>query len=614
MLEKYIQKVKLKTKFRIVTIMVIILIIIETIGFLILSKTTDLVQLERNNVTFILSLKDKITQYNLYKNKRIIVHRHNYSKHEDIIRDGSILEILDEMDNIIDTTKDVIYNPITGYVESLFFKVIFNNEFNKAINILKQQEMEISDFRKLISRHLNNNIDIDHFYHDASYIAMKTIFRLSSQLNKAIIRVKDNVNTVFLIFSLLLAIAIMFSIYIILTYVHRSVKRFDLALKDIASGEGDLTVELPTGSSDTFGILATSFNKFLFMIKSLVDSLKDGIVHVKNSSSSILNFTEQSSNDIGNIMGKVKEINKSAEAQDDNVIQAMDMTTSMVDLMKKMAGDIESQTSSIITTGYTIKNMLGQFKGIAKHSEKVDKAAIGLQNVAKGGAKTVSDTLSSIREIQKDSSKIQEIINVIDGISEQTNLLAMNAAIEAAHAGQYGKGFAVVADEVRKLAETTGEASKEIIGLIKRTVKRIEDSAELSSQSYDALNIILENTNITVDYIKEITFGMKDVTEEANEVLGFIDELTNLTTRIKNNAEKSQDKSEAVINAVQKIKDYATSITSSLQEQTRHSDSIARNMESLSDYTNTNEKVVLQLKELSDRFKTEKNTLKLDIR
>ena len=152
------------------------------------------------------------------------------------------------------------------------------------------------------------------------------------------------------------------------------------------------------------------------------------------------------------------------------------------------------------------------------------------------GGEAVDRSITAMKEINRSSEQISEIIQVISEIASQTNLLALNAAIEAARAGEHGLGFAVVADEVRKLAERSSEAAKQITGLIRESTQRVVEGTKLSEETGQALKQIIEGVTSTAESISQIASATDEQSATAEEVGRAIQNVAKLTENNSGNA------------------------------------------------------------------------------
>jgi methyl-accepting chemotaxis protein len=261
-------------------------------------------------------------------------------------------------------------------------------------------------------------------------------------------------------------------------------------LKDIAHGQGDLTQRVDESRKDELGELGHWFNTFVANIQQIITMVANTTQMVTQSSNEIAATSEAIASGMNNQAQKSTEISSAVEQMSASIVQVARQTSQAAENAAK-AGEFASQGGQVVSQ--TIEGM----------------RSISL---------VVNDSANAINELGKRSEQIGQIINVINDIADQTNLLALNAAIEAARAGEHGRGFAVVADEVRKLAERTTTATEEVSQSIKAiqaetgmAVNRIADGTacveqgvQLAQQANEALVSIMDSSSKVADMIQSI--------------------------------------------------------------------------------------------------------------
>ncbi len=189
----------------------------------------------------------------------------------------------------------------------------------------------------------------------------------------------------------------------------------------------------------------------------------------------------------------------------------------------------ESTSSNLQQTAAAMEQFAGTIAQSAGSAAQASQLAAGARDVAQRGGTVVSDVVATMHEIQGSSSKIADIIQVIDSIAFQTNILALNAAVEAARAGEQGRGFAVVASEVRSLAQRSANAAKEIKGLIDTSTQRVEGGARLVQQAGSTMGEIVQSVQRVADMIGEVTAAAAEQSAgvaQVNQAVGQLDRMT----------------------------------------------------------------------------------------
>ena len=284
-------------------------------------------------------------------------------------------------------------------------------------------------------------------------------------------------------------------------------------LAEIAGG--DLAARVNNQYKGDQKIITDSINK-------VADALAEAMTNVRNLVISLANVSSQ-------ISSSTEEMAVGAQEQSTQATE--------------VAGAIEEMTATILETtkNATSAAQFSQKAGeTAKNGGEVVKQTVnGMNRIAE----VVNNAALTVKDLGKNSDKIGEIIQVIDDIADQTNLLALNAAIEAARAGEQGRGFAVVADEVRKLAERTTKATKEIAEMIKQIqkdtgnavtsiesgTKEVESGKELANKAIVALDEIIERTNKTIDVVNQVAAASEEQSAAAEEISKSIEGISNVT-------------------------------------------------------------------------------------
>jgi methyl-accepting chemotaxis protein len=310
-----------------------------------------------------------------------------------------------------------------------------------------------------------------------------------STVEKAVHEAKDGMITQIIIMASIDIIIILALIIVLRNAVSRPLEEFKAKAEELASGEGDLTQKLDIKSQDEIGQSATQFNNF-------IDKVRDIISLAKSSGSENASVADELSSTAMSV-GKLAE-----------------NTATIVNDTNNMSQNIKNELSISLEEAKNSKHEIEQAnKKLYSAREQILKMASKVQE----SAHTEIELAARIAQLSNDAEQVKNVLTVISDIADQTNLLALNAAIEAARAGEHGRGFAVVADEVRKLAERTQKSLIEINATINVIVQAISDTSEqMNSNSHDmeALNSIATEVEININETSSIMNKATDASEK----------------------------------------------------------------------------------------------------
>ncbi|HPO48869.1 MAG TPA: methyl-accepting chemotaxis protein, partial [Spirochaetota bacterium] len=333
---------------------------------------------------------------------------------------------------------------------------------------------------------------------------------------------------------------------------------------------------------------------------------------IKLSSSEVYQSSKIAENKIMESKEATADINKiilSFESGATAQMEAIDVTTSKFDGMlktvEKSINLIKLQIDKVLNSSDTVKEMMGGFNSISSDSEKNKSIFSELIKSIEDGNYNVEESIDSIKNISESGKKINEIADIITNISSQTDLLAMNASIEAAHAGEAGKGFSVVAEEIRKLSESTSESAKSITALIKDMNDKIEGGSAKISLLKNIFEIMNDNMNKMQNSLNDITSSTKKYSQKARENLIEINSLLEITNKLKNETETLNKNSVEIDDSISLLNEKSEGIKSNNEKLTLNIKNLIKIFDLI---TEANKLIFDNIKELDNKvnlYKTE---------
>lgn len=270
--------------------------------------------------------------------------------------------------------------------------------------------------------------------------------------------------------------------------------------------------------------------------------------------------------------------------------------------MESLSRQIQSQSSAVEESSAAIQQMVSNIGSISNNLEKASVEFETLKTASQNGKDSISNVVELVNNVSNQSEVLLSTNNVINSIAAQTNLLAMNAAIEAAHAGTAGMGFSVVADEIRKLAEESSSQSKIIATELKKIVADIGNVVNATTNAGAAFDTVVNKVEDAGVLISQIALAMQEQNEGSRQVLEALDNIQNITLEIKNGSIEMNEGTTIILNEMNNLEDISRRVHKSLGEMISELSEISTSVEAIVVDSCNTKNAVTELSVLTEKF------------
>ena len=371
----------------------------------------------------------------------------------------------------------------------------------------------------------------------------------------------------------------------------------------LQASEGDLSARGNIRGRDEVASMGHYFNGFLNSLTAFFRSLVENMQKLDDVGLELSSNMEETAAAVQQIRANVDNSQKQIHMQEDSVSDTAQVVNEIIGNIESLNANIELQSANIQQGSTAIEEMIAQIKSISESTNESGVIMENLHRASQTGQENIENVSNLISTVTDKSKRLEETNTLIANIASQTNLLAMNAAIEAAHAGAAGRGFAVVADEIRKLAEQTSNQSQEVkstISDISDSIEKIQTASDHSSRSFvDVLNYVDRMTVIS----DEIKSSIQEQVSGSTQVLEALSEMKDSTEEVTAGSEYMAEGNRKIMNAIQSLSQISSEVTMAMQEIGNGMNEISRSVENIVSLTGRNKDSIETVKKESAKYR-----------
>ncbi len=403
--------------------------------------------------------------------------------------------------------------------------------------------------------------------------------------------------------TVVIAIAVLILSVFSLRGIVRPLKRATAMLRDISEGTGDLTKELAVSGNDEIGELSRYFNRTIGKVRDLVAEIGRQSTVLAGVGDRLSENMTQTAAAVSQISANIDGIRNRAATQTEsaaNTGKSVEEVKKDIELLDALARD---QTDSVAQSSSAIEEMIANVDSVTRtlghNAESIDT----LSAASARGRDDLAAVVSEIQTIARDSEGLVEINEMIENLASQTNLLAMNAAIEAAHAGAAGRGFAVVSDEIRKLAESSSAQAKTVSGVlkgIKASVDRITEASDVVGKQFGEID---GKIRALADQEDAIRRAMEEQGVGGKEILDSVGQLRDISGKVKDGSARMLSETEKAAAESENLDRMAQDISANIDEMASGVRQINESVQTVNAVARSNKDSIDALKDEIGKFK-----------
>ena len=372
---------------------------------------------------------------------------------------------------------------------------------------------------------------------------------------------------------------------------------------EIASGDADLTKRIDVHTKNEIGDVVRGFNSFTENLCYIITRIKESKDKLESVDNEMHNTSLETGSSIDQIIQNIEQVSSQINLQGESVEETVKQVNQIAKNIEDLNNLIENQSSGVTQASAAVEQMLGNITSVSRSTEHMVDAFSQLEQHTRDGISKQNSVNEQITLMEEQSQMLFEANKTISKIAGETNLLAMNAAIEAAHAGAAGRGFSVVADEIRALSENSSQQSKRIGNELKKIQESIKNVVQSSAEAKQSFNSVTEQIRATDQLVNQIKGAMEESEIGSHQITDALKMMNDSTSEVRASSADMSSGNSAILSQINKLQSVTQQIKASMGGMTESANRINQNGQTLASISDTMQDSIEKIGSQIDLFK-----------